>query len=105
LSLLCFDAFSSREPVSTSLENAIAIERVSNPARPRTGRAGFCFAFFGLASRPSKEVPEKQISKRTGLGIASACLMGSIMIQPASAADKVSLFKVVTAKSESPTTS
>ena len=41
-----------------------------------------------------------QISKRTGLGLALACLMGSMMIQPASAADKVSLFKVITAKDE-----
>jgi hypothetical protein len=41
-----------------------------------------------------------QISKRTGLGLALACLMGSMMIQPALAADKVSLFKVITAKDE-----
>ncbi len=32
-----------------------------------------------------------QISKRTGLGLALACLTGSMMVQPAVAADKVSL--------------
>lgn len=41
-----------------------------------------------------------QISKRAGLGLALACLMGSMMVQPALAADKVSLFKVITAKDE-----
>lgn len=41
-----------------------------------------------------------QISKRAGLGFALACLMGSTMVQPALAADKVSLFKVITAKDE-----
>jgi hypothetical protein len=41
-----------------------------------------------------------QISKRTGLGLALACLMGSTMIQSARAADKVSLFKVITARDE-----
>ena len=41
-----------------------------------------------------------QISKRAGLGFALACLMGSMMAGPALAADKASLFKVVTAKDE-----
>ena len=41
-----------------------------------------------------------QISKRAGLGLALACLMGCMMIEPATAADKVSLFKVITAKDE-----
>lgn len=41
-----------------------------------------------------------QISKRAGLGLALACLMGSMMVQPALADDKVSLFKVITAKDE-----
>ena len=41
-----------------------------------------------------------QISKRAGLGLALACLMGSMMVEPALAADKVSLFKVITAKDE-----
>ena len=41
-----------------------------------------------------------QISKRAGLGLALACLMGSAMTGPATAADKVSLFKVITAKDE-----
>ena len=41
-----------------------------------------------------------QISKRAGLGLALAGLMGSMMIEPATAADKVSLFKVITAKDE-----
>ena len=41
-----------------------------------------------------------QISKRAGLGLALACLMGSIMVEPALAADKVSLFKVITARDE-----
>lgn len=41
-----------------------------------------------------------QISKRAGLGLALACLMGSMMVQEALAADKVSLFKVITAKDE-----
>jgi hypothetical protein len=40
------------------------------------------------------------ISKRAGLGLALACLTGSMMIGPATAADKVSLFKVITAKDE-----
>ena len=41
-----------------------------------------------------------QISKCAGLGLALACLMGSAMAGPAAAADKVSLFKVITAKDE-----
>ena len=41
-----------------------------------------------------------QISKRAGLGLALACLMGSMMTKPALAADKVSLFKVITTKDE-----
>jgi hypothetical protein len=41
-----------------------------------------------------------QITKRAGLGLALACLMGSLMAKPALAADKVSLFKVITAKDE-----
>ena len=40
------------------------------------------------------------ISKRAGLGVALACLMGSMMVQGALADDKVSLFKVITAKDE-----
>jgi len=39
-------------------------------------------------------------TKRAGLGLALACLMGSTMVQTATAADKVSLFKVITAKDE-----
>ena len=41
-----------------------------------------------------------QISKRAGLGIALACLMGGIMVQPALAGDQIWLFKVITAKDE-----
>jgi len=42
-----------------------------------------------------------QISKRAGLGLALAGLMGSMMVGTALAADnKVSLFKVITAKDE-----
>ncbi len=41
-----------------------------------------------------------QISKRAGMGLALAWLMGSMMVQQALAADKVSLFKVITAKDE-----
>jgi len=42
-----------------------------------------------------------QISKRAGLGLALASLiLGSMMVEPALAADKVSLFKVITAKDE-----
>jgi hypothetical protein len=42
-----------------------------------------------------------QISKRLALGLGLATLiMESVVIQPAFAADKVSLFKVVTAKDE-----
>ncbi|WP_291613396.1 hypothetical protein [Bradyrhizobium sp.] len=41
-----------------------------------------------------------KISNRAGRGLALACLMGSMMVQPAFAADKVSLFKVITAKDE-----
>ena len=40
------------------------------------------------------------ITKRAGLGLALACLMGSMTAKPALAADKVSLFKVITAKDE-----
>ena len=40
------------------------------------------------------------VSKRAGLGLALACLMGSMMVEPVAAADKVSLFKVITAKDE-----
>src|ERR1043166_5829255 len=42
-----------------------------------------------------------QISKRAGLGLALASLiLGSIMVEPVAAADKVSLFKVITARDE-----
>ena len=41
-----------------------------------------------------------QISRRAGIGLALACLMGSMMAKPVAAADKVSLFKVITAKDE-----
>jgi hypothetical protein len=42
-----------------------------------------------------------QISQRLLLGLAAACLiMESVLIMPASAADNVSLFKVITAKDE-----
>ena len=41
-----------------------------------------------------------QITKRAGLGLALACLMGSMMVQTATAADNISLFKVITAKDE-----
>lgn len=42
-----------------------------------------------------------QICKRLLLGLGAATfMMGSLMMQPASAADKVSLFKIVTAKDE-----
>jgi hypothetical protein len=41
-----------------------------------------------------------KISKRAGLGLALACLMGSMMVQPALAGDQIWLFKVITAKDE-----
>jgi hypothetical protein len=42
-----------------------------------------------------------QISKRAGLGLVLASLiLGSMMAKPALAADKVSLFKVITARDE-----
>ena len=42
-----------------------------------------------------------KLSKRAGLGLALASLiMGSMMVEPALAADKVSLFKVITKKDE-----
>lgn len=41
-----------------------------------------------------------KISSRAGRGLALACLMGSMMVQPAFAADQVSLFKVITARDE-----
>ena len=42
-----------------------------------------------------------QISKRAGLGLVLAGLiLGNMMAEPALAADKVSLFKVITAKDE-----
>jgi hypothetical protein len=42
-----------------------------------------------------------QISKRLLLGLGAACLiMESVLFMPASAADSVSLFKVITAKDE-----
>lgn len=41
-----------------------------------------------------------QISRRAGLGLALACLMGGMMVQPALAGDQIWLFKVITAKDE-----
>jgi hypothetical protein len=41
-----------------------------------------------------------QISKRAGLGLALACLMGGMMVQPATAGDQIWLFKVITARDE-----
>jgi hypothetical protein len=49
----------------------------------------------------SREVHIPQISKRLLLGLGAACLiMESVLFMPASAADSVSLFKVITAKDE-----
>jgi hypothetical protein len=48
-----------------------------------------------------EEIFQMQISKRLLLGLgAAAFFVASPMIQPASAADKVSLFKIVTVKDE-----
>lgn len=41
-----------------------------------------------------------QITKRASLGLALACLMGSMMVQQAVADDQVSLFKVITSRDE-----
>ena len=41
-----------------------------------------------------------KISKRAGLGLALACLMGSMMVEPVAAGDQIWLFKVITAKDE-----
>jgi len=80
---------------------ALRIEQIVRPARPRTGRAGFCLA------RPSVRVPQhkenlmSRIPRKLlfGLGLASL-IMGSIVSMPALAADKISLFKVITSKDE-----
>jgi hypothetical protein len=54
-----------------------------------------------LPARELKENFEMHISKRLLLGLGLATLiMESVVIQPAFAADKVSLFKVITAKDE-----
>jgi hypothetical protein len=54
-----------------------------------------------LAPRASHKEVQMPMSKRLLLGLGLACLiMESIVIQPALAADKVSLFKVITQKDE-----
>src|SRR4051812_44419041 len=93
----------------SSLETAAEIVRVTlepvfRPVRPRAGRAGFLFGgtLFPVCRRANlKENFEMHISKRLLLGLGLATLiMESVVIQPAFAADKVSLFKVITAKDE-----
>jgi hypothetical protein len=61
---------------------------------------GFSLHFLRLLRAQYKEV-QMHMSKRLllGLGIASL-IMESVVIQPALAADKVSLFKVITQKDE-----
>jgi hypothetical protein len=72
--------------------------------RPRAGRAGFLFggtASAGFSRTQIRENFEINISKRLLLGLGAAILiMESVVIQPALAADKVSLFKIITAKDE-----
>src|SRR4051812_16925522 len=82
---------------------SIPFERISRPVRPRAGRAGFLFgrgAFLPLPGAQTRKF-KMHISKRLLLGIGAATLiMESVVIQSALAADKVSLFKIITAKDE-----
>jgi len=58
-------------------------------------------ALPGLPGAQIKEIFEMHISKRLLLGLGLAALiMESLVVQPAFAADKVSLFKIITAKDE-----
>jgi hypothetical protein len=80
-----------------------SFERISDPSRPTPGRAGL-FSFSGgfpdLLGAQTRNV-QMPNSKRllAGLGLATL-IMESVVIQPAFAADKVSLFKVITARDE-----
>jgi hypothetical protein len=89
----------SREPHSFFF----SFERIPRPVRPRAGRAGFLFdrgAAPGLPGAQTRKF-KMHISKNLLLGLAAATLiMESVVIQPALAADKVSLFKIITAKDE-----
>jgi hypothetical protein len=83
---------------------ADAFEPVSNPARPRTGRAGFFFAnscLLPTRAQNQESFAMSPTSRRLLLGLGLAGLMMECtVIQPALAADKVSLFKVITSKDE-----
>jgi len=58
-------------------------------------------SFSGLPGAEFEENFEMHISKRLLLGLGLAALiMESVVIQPAFAADKVSLFKIITTKDE-----
>jgi hypothetical protein len=73
------------------------------PRATKIGRAGFFFAIHLLLARARNQesFEMSQTSRRLllGLGIAGL-IMECTVIQPAFAADKVSLFKVITAKDE-----
>jgi hypothetical protein len=81
------------------------IERISRPVRPRAGRSGFFF-FSSLFLTPPPRANEERrnmskIPKRLLLGLGLAgFIMESIVVQSAFAAEKISLFKVITAKDE-----
>jgi hypothetical protein len=80
-----------------------SFERVSRPVRPKAGRAGFFFwqgCFPGLPGAQTRKF-KMHISRNLLLSLGAATLiMESVVIQPALAADKVSLFKIITAKDE-----
>src|SRR5205807_10342779 len=81
-----------------------SFEPVFRPVRPRADRAGFLLGGTFLPVCPSRKLKENfemHISKRLLLGLGLATLIiESVVIQPAFAADKVSLFKIITAKDE-----
>jgi hypothetical protein len=86
-------------------DNRFPIELISRTARPRTGRAGSFFAFINSSGSPARASKERRnmpdISKRLLLGLGLAgFIMESIVVQSAFAAEKISLFKVITAKDE-----
>jgi hypothetical protein len=71
------------------------------PARPSLGRAGFLFPAFPALPGNQESLDMSPTSTRLLLGIGLAGLiMESVVNQPAFAADKVSLFKVITSKDE-----
>jgi hypothetical protein len=73
---------------------------MTRPARPRLVARVFLFPPSTSRAKPQGKV-QMQMSKRLLLALgAAAFLIGNLMIEPALAADKVSLFKIITTKDE-----